>query len=82
MKKEENDDDKTLFLTWVFGETRWFARMLSRVAHKATLDNSGNLLDSHGQPWKKQNLPAAILGKKSMSLRDFDSSDPHHFIQS
>ena len=81
MKKEQNDDDKTLFLAWVFGESRWFARMLSRVAHKATLDGSGNLLDAHGQPWKDQNLPPAILGKKSLPLLDFDCSDSHHLTQ-
>jgi len=63
MKKEHNDDDKTLFLTWVFGERRWFTQMVSRVAYTATLDDDGNLLDARGQLWKNQNLPSVILGK-------------------
>ncbi|KAK4150650.1 hypothetical protein C8A00DRAFT_46006 [Chaetomidium leptoderma] len=61
MKKDSNDDDKTLFLTWVFGEGRWFTHMLSRVAHKATLDDNSVLLDAQGQPWKDQGLPLVIL---------------------
>ncbi|KAK4034859.1 hypothetical protein C8A01DRAFT_38683 [Parachaetomium inaequale] len=61
MKKDDNDDDKTLFLTWVFGEARWFARMLSKVAYKATLDGAGVLLDAGGQPWKDQGFPPVIL---------------------
>ncbi len=68
MKKEHNDDDKTLFLTWVFGEVRWFSRMLSRVAHKATLDGNGDLLDARGQLWKDQGLPPAVVGKKPVLL--------------
>jgi hypothetical protein len=68
MRQEHNDDDKTMFLTWVFGEVRWFARMLSRVAHKATLDGDGNLLDARGQLWKDRGLPPAILGKKPSPL--------------
>ncbi|KAK3906075.1 hypothetical protein C8A05DRAFT_12173 [Staphylotrichum tortipilum] len=58
--EKEIDDDKTLLLAWVFGESH-FVRMLSRVAHKATLDDEGVLLDTRGQPWKDHGLPPAIL---------------------
>ena len=68
MKGDENDDDKTLFLAWVFGEGRWFTRMLSRVAHKATVDENGVLLDAHGQPWMNQGLPSIVLGKESRPI--------------
>ncbi|KAK0644174.1 hypothetical protein B0T16DRAFT_392570 [Cercophora newfieldiana] len=59
--KKNNDDDKTLYLTWVFGVGRWFARVVSRVAIKATIDVDGTLLDARGQPWKAQGLPKGIL---------------------
>ncbi|KAK3292355.1 uncharacterized protein B0H64DRAFT_365203 [Chaetomium fimeti] len=61
MKGDDNDDDKTLFLTWAFGEGRWFTRMLSKAAHKATLADDGTLLDACGQPWEDQGLPPNIL---------------------
>jgi hypothetical protein len=79
MKENGNDDDKTLFLTWVFGEGRWFTRMLSRVAHKATVDKNGVLLDAHGQPWMNQGLPPLVLGKKPKPvIRKVNGSDSPH----
>ncbi|KAH6842635.1 hypothetical protein B0I37DRAFT_436308 [Chaetomium sp. MPI-CAGE-AT-0009] len=61
MKGDAHDNDKTLFLAWVFGEGRWFTRMLSKAAHKATLADDGTLLDACGRPWEDQGLPADIL---------------------
>ncbi|KAK0615580.1 hypothetical protein B0T17DRAFT_581514 [Bombardia bombarda] len=61
MKSERNDDDKTLYVAWVLGEGRWFSRVVSKVAHKATIGDGEDLLDAKGQPWKEQALPAVIL---------------------
>ncbi|KAK3381956.1 hypothetical protein B0H63DRAFT_476982 [Podospora didyma] len=61
MKPGRTDDDKTLYLTWVFGEVRWFSKVLSKVANKATIDDNGDLLDASGRPWKNQGLPNALL---------------------
>jgi hypothetical protein len=62
-EKKTDEDDKTLFLTWVFGLGRWFAKVVSRVAYKATINDDGTLLDASGQPWKAQGLPSGILGE-------------------
>ncbi|KAK4449616.1 hypothetical protein QBC34DRAFT_350776 [Podospora aff. communis PSN243] len=59
--KKTDEDDKTLFLTWVFGLGRWFAKVVSRVAYKATINDDGTLLDASCQPWKAQGLPSGIL---------------------
>lgn len=66
--EKANDDDKTMYLTWAFGEGRWFSRVVSRVAYKATVDENGTVLDARGQPWKNQGLPAAILGEYQYAL--------------
>jgi hypothetical protein len=79
MKEDGNDDDKTLFVTWVFGEGRWFTRMLPRVANNATVDENGVLLDAHGQPWTNQGLPSLVLGKKPKPVipKSNGSDSPH-----
>ncbi|KAK0616781.1 hypothetical protein B0T14DRAFT_434907, partial [Immersiella caudata] len=59
--KMSGEDDKILFLTWVFGLGRWFSKVVSRVAYKATINDDGTLLDASGQPWKAQGLPKGIL---------------------
>ncbi|KAK4237317.1 hypothetical protein C8A03DRAFT_34730 [Achaetomium macrosporum] len=61
MKDEQNDDEKTLYLAWAFGEARYFARMLPKVAHRATLSDTGVLVDTHGRPWHDQGLPLAVV---------------------
>ncbi|KAK3303134.1 uncharacterized protein B0T15DRAFT_401575 [Chaetomium strumarium] len=61
MKDDQNDDEKTLYLAWVFGEARYFAGMLPKVAHKAALSDTGVLLDTHGQPWHDHGLPPAVV---------------------
>lgn len=66
-----NDDDMTLFVSWIFGEARWFSKCVSRIAYKATIDKDGNLLNARGQRWDKSGLPAQILGEK-----------PHRYLQS
>jgi hypothetical protein len=63
MKDTQNDDEKTLYLAWVLGEARFFARMLPKVAHKATLSDTGVLLDTRGRPWHDQGLPSAAVGE-------------------
>lgn len=68
--EKEIDDDKTLLLAWVFGGSH-FVRMLSRVAHKATLNDKGILLDTRGQPWKDHGLPPAIIGMKPPDSSSF-----------
>jgi hypothetical protein len=55
--------DKALFLTWVFGEPVNFAKILGRVAHLATVDESGVLLGANGQPLTELGLPVDVLGK-------------------
>jgi hypothetical protein len=62
MANGQTDDDKILYLTWVFGEGRWFSRIIAKVAHKATISADGDLLDSHGEKWDIQRIPADILG--------------------
>ncbi|EAQ84748.1 predicted protein [Chaetomium globosum CBS 148.51] len=71
MKSEVNDDDKALFLTWVIGEGRWFSRMLSKTARKATLADDGSLLDASGQPWDDHGLPTDILELLKETRNDF-----------
>ncbi|KAK3332318.1 hypothetical protein B0T19DRAFT_473232 [Cercophora scortea] len=61
MNGDHNDNDKTLYTTWVLGEGRWFSRVVTKVAHKASVDERGILLDTKGQPWKHQGLPNGII---------------------
>ncbi|KAK3682277.1 hypothetical protein B0T22DRAFT_387018 [Podospora appendiculata] len=61
MNKDRNDNDKTLYITWVLGEGRWFSRVVTKVAHQASVDEKGTLLDTNGQPWKDQGLPRYII---------------------
>jgi hypothetical protein len=68
MNNEKNDNEKTMYLTWVFGEARWFARVLFKVAHKAILSDDGVLVDTRGQPWKDCGLPLVIFGKSSRTF--------------
>ena len=63
--QNKNDDEKTLFVSWVFGEARWFPKCLARVAYKATIDD-GELVDSHGQKWTNSGFPTVITGEKSL----------------
>ncbi|KAK5662296.1 hypothetical protein OQA88_8202 [Cercophora sp. LCS_1] len=58
----KNDDEKTLYLTWILGEGRWFSRVVSRVAYKATINDDGELVDSKGNLWKDQDLPDYVIG--------------------
>jgi hypothetical protein len=51
------DADKTLFLTWVFGEPRWFCQAICRV------NEEGVLLNGHGQPLTNLGLPSDVIGR-------------------
>src|SRR5205085_10522797 len=70
----ENDDDKTLFAAWAFGEGRWFPKMITRVAYKSSLSENGVLLDSHGHPCEDR-LPDPIVGKIWQSSRSYLLAD-------
>lgn len=57
------DDEKLLFINWVFGDAHLFPKLLLRVTHKATLDKNGDLRDSRGRLWSlNPDLPRAIIG--------------------
>ncbi|KAL2257538.1 hypothetical protein VTK26DRAFT_9507 [Humicola hyalothermophila] len=61
MNADHHDDEKTLYLTWVLGDARWFIRSVSKVAHKATLSDDGKLTDSRGVLWMNRGLPPVLL---------------------
>ena len=62
--EDRKDDDKVLCLSWVFGEARWFARVISGAASRATVDSvSAELIDGDGVSWVSQGLPADLIGK-------------------
>ncbi|KAF9873677.1 hypothetical protein CkaCkLH20_08787 [Colletotrichum karsti] len=62
MAGARNDEDKTLVLSWVFGEARWFTRVLSKAAYKSRVAADGTLLDSQGRPWKDQPVSDEVIG--------------------
>ncbi|TDZ39234.1 hypothetical protein C8035_v006320 [Colletotrichum spinosum] len=62
MAGARNDEDKTLVLSWVFGEARWFGRVLARAAFKSRVGADGLLLDSTGRPWRDQPVSAEVVG--------------------
>ncbi|KAK4145637.1 uncharacterized protein C8A04DRAFT_26637 [Dichotomopilus funicola] len=56
------DDEKLLFINWVFGDAHLFLGVLFRAAHKATIDQNGNLRDSRGRLWSlNPDLPRPII---------------------
>ncbi|KAH6617702.1 hypothetical protein B0J18DRAFT_258775 [Chaetomium sp. MPI-SDFR-AT-0129] len=56
------DDEKLLFINWVFGDAHLFLGVLFRAAHKATIDQNGNLRDSRGRLWSlNPDLPRVII---------------------
>ncbi|KAI8256971.1 hypothetical protein COL154_006833 [Colletotrichum chrysophilum] len=61
MAGARNDEDKTLVLSWVFGEARWFSRVLSKAAYKSRLGPDGTLQDSKGRPWKEQPISEEVI---------------------
>ncbi|OLN88114.1 hypothetical protein CCHL11_00082 [Colletotrichum chlorophyti] len=61
MAGARNDEDKTLVLSWVFGEARWFSRVLAKAAYKSRVGADGVLLDSKGQPWKDQPISTEVI---------------------
>ncbi|KAK2031570.1 hypothetical protein LX32DRAFT_584586 [Colletotrichum zoysiae] len=61
MAGARNDEDKTLILSWVFGEARWFSRVLAKAAYKSRIGADGNLLDSRGRPWKEQPISDEVI---------------------
>lgn len=66
--KNCDNDEKALYVAWIFGEARWFVRLVSGIAYKATLGEDGRLIGICGQPWKIQDLPATIIGTKSIRV--------------
>ncbi|GKT51316.1 uncharacterized protein ColSpa_11497 [Colletotrichum spaethianum] len=61
MAGARNDEDKTLVLSWVFGEARWFSRVLAKAAYKSRVGTDGTLLDSKGHPWKEQPISDEVI---------------------
>ncbi|KAK3349622.1 hypothetical protein B0T25DRAFT_610517 [Lasiosphaeria hispida] len=61
MSNGNYDGEKTMYLTWVLGEGRWFSRVVGKVACQSTIDDDGNLLNASGQRWKDQQLPDYII---------------------
>ncbi|KAF6836415.1 nuclear pore protein [Colletotrichum plurivorum] len=61
MAGARNDEDKTLVLSWVFGEARWFSRVLSKAAYKSRVGPDGTLLDSRGRPWRDQPISDEVI---------------------
>ena len=62
MKTSQNDE-KILHATWVFGDASWFTRIVSKAAHKATLNDEEVLVDTHGKAWKDHGLSQTVAGK-------------------
>ncbi|KAK6227641.1 nuclear pore protein [Colletotrichum tabaci] len=62
MAGARNDEDKTLVLSWVFGEARWFSRVLAKAAFKSRVGTDGALLDSKGRPWRDQPVSDEVVG--------------------
>ncbi|KAK1502042.1 hypothetical protein CTAM01_05480 [Colletotrichum tamarilloi] len=61
MAGARNDEDKTLVLSWVFGEARWFSRVLAKAAYKSRVGPDGALQDSKGRPWKDQPISDEVI---------------------
>ncbi|KAK1969642.1 hypothetical protein LY78DRAFT_333638 [Colletotrichum sublineola] len=61
MAGARNDEDKTLVLSWVFGEARWFSRVLAKAAYKSRVGADGKLLDSRGRPWDEQPISDEVI---------------------
>ncbi|KAK1574502.1 uncharacterized protein LY79DRAFT_565754 [Colletotrichum navitas] len=61
MAGARNDEDKTLVLSWVFGEARWFSRVLAKAAYKSRVGADGKLLDSRGRPWNEQPISDDVI---------------------
>ncbi|KAL0935871.1 nuclear pore protein [Colletotrichum truncatum] len=61
MAGARNDEDKTLVLSWVFGEARWFSRVLAKAAYKSRVGADGALVDSNGRPWRDQPISDEVI---------------------
>ncbi|KAJ4303874.1 hypothetical protein N0V88_001472 [Collariella sp. IMI 366227] len=59
--------DKALYIAWVFGIGRAFSTTLPKVAHNATFNDDGVLLDSSGEPWKNWGMPNDLIKKARMN---------------
>ncbi|WYZ35268.1 hypothetical protein EsH8_I_001544 [Colletotrichum jinshuiense] len=70
MAGARNDEDKTLVLSWVFGEARWFSRVLAKAAYKSRVGADGTLLDSAGRPWKSQPVSDEVIGMLAATRAD------------
>lgn len=66
------------WITWVFGDAKWFSKMISKVAYKATIDEYGQLRNATGQPWRSLTLPDELLeliaSTRARALRDIIQS--------
>lgn len=60
MAGARNDEDKTLVLSWLLGEARWFSRVVSKCANKAQIGPEGQLLDSEGKLWSEQPVSSEV----------------------
>ena len=62
MNDNHNDDEKTLYTSWVFGDVDQFSKALKKCVLKATLGPDGALLNAKGCRWDEQGLPSEIVG--------------------
>lgn len=60
--QDSDDDEKAVYISWILGDGRGFASIVTNVAHKATLSEDGMLLDTRGRSWNDSGLPPAIVG--------------------
>jgi hypothetical protein len=49
------------WITWTFGDPKWFGKMLNDVSQKATLDANGNLANGAGRRWEDLAFPAHLV---------------------
>ncbi len=61
MNDSQNDDEKTLYTSWVFGDVDQFSKGLKKCALKAAIGPGGVLLNAKGGDWDEQGLPSEIV---------------------
>ncbi|KAJ0160227.1 hypothetical protein CTA2_8344 [Colletotrichum tanaceti] len=70
MAGARNDEDKTLVLGWVFGEARWFGRVLAKAAFHSRVGPDGALLDAKGRPWSHQPVSDEVVALLAAARAD------------
>ncbi|KAK4133740.1 hypothetical protein BT67DRAFT_423041, partial [Trichocladium antarcticum] len=59
--QDSDNDEKAVYISWILGDGRGFASIVTNVAHKATLSEDGVLRDTRGRSWNDSGLPPAIV---------------------